>query len=256
MNKTLLRAISAHAAQEYPRECCGLIVKQLRGHRKYVPCRNIARTPSEHFVLDPQDYAAAEDAGTVEAVVHSHPDTPARPSMADRVSCELNGLPWYVISWPEGDLAEIQPEGYSAPLVGREFAHGVLDCWSLCRDWYAREWGLELPNYPRRDLWWEEGESLYEQHYQAAGFYPVEVADIRRGDMIVMQIRAPQPNHAGIYLGDGTLASEPTLHAAPGTMLHHLYGRRSARDVFGGYWLESTRLVLRHKQAPEVPPCP
>lgn len=59
------------------------------------------------------------------------------------------------------------------------------------------------------------------------------VADIRVGDVIVMQVRAPVPNHAGVYIGDGL-------------MLHHLYNRLSSRDVYGGYWQECTRIVLRH----------
>lgn len=40
------------------------------------------------------------------------------------------------------------------------------------------------------------------------------------------------PNHAAVYLGDGL-------------MLHHMYGRLSSRDVYGGYWREVTRLVVR-----------
>jgi len=51
--------------------------------------------------------------------------------------------------------------------------------------------------------------------------------------VIVMQVRAPVPNHAGVYIGDGL-------------MLHHLYNRLSSRDVYGGYWQECTRIVLRH----------
>lgn len=177
LSRSLQRAIAAHAAREHPRECCGLIVRGVR-QRRYVACRNAAGSPSEHFVIDHQDWCAAEDQGEVLAIVHSHPDVPATPSMADRVSCELHGLPWVILSWPEGDVAHLAPEGYRAPLLGREFAHGVLDCWSLCRDWYRREAGLELPDYPRRDGWWETGESLYEQHYAAAGFRPVPLAGI------------------------------------------------------------------------------
>lgn len=254
LSRSLQRAIAAHAAREHPRECCGLIVRGVR-QRRYVACRNAAGSPSEHFVIDHQDWCAAEDQGEVLAIVHSHPDVPAAPSMADRVSCELHGLPWVILSWPEGDVAHLAPEGYRAPLLGREFAHGVLDCWSLCRDWYRREAGLELPDYPRRDGWWETGESLYEQHYAAAGFRPVPLAGIRRGDMLVMQVgRALHPNHAGIYLGnDWRLDSEP-VQALGGDgpfLLHHLYGRLSTRDVFGGPWIERTRLVLRHMRMPQ-----
>ncbi|EPG0575949.1 C40 family peptidase [Pseudomonas aeruginosa] len=254
LSRSLQRAIAAHAAREHPRECCGLIVRGVR-QRRYVACRNAAGSPSEHFVIDHQDWCAAEDQGEVLAIVHSHPDVPATPSMADRVSCELHGLPWVILSWPEGDVAHLAPEGYRAPLLGREFAHGVLDCWSLCRDWYRREAGLELPDYPRRDGWWETGESLYEQHYAAAGFRPVPLAGIRRGDMLVMQVgRALHPNHAGIYLGnDWRLDSEP-VQALGGDgpfLLHHLCGRLSTRDVFGGPWIERTRLVLRHTRMPQ-----
>jgi proteasome lid subunit RPN8/RPN11 len=62
MNKANRAAIEAHAIGEYPREACGLLV---RAGRKeiYVPCRNIASTPNEHFRLAPEDYAAAEDRG-------------------------------------------------------------------------------------------------------------------------------------------------------------------------------------------------
>ncbi|MEG1734013.1 MAG: phage tail protein, partial [Comamonas sp.] len=54
-------------------------------------------------------------------------------------------------------------------------------------------------------------------------------------------------NHAGIYLGSGTLAEAPGLHPVPNAMLQHLYGRLSERVVYGGYWQECTRAVVRHK---------
>jgi proteasome lid subunit RPN8/RPN11 len=246
MNPATLDAFRAHAVADYPREACGLVVVA-KGRERYRPCRNLATTPSEHFVLAAEDYAAAEEAGEIVAVMHSHPDAPARASEGDRVACEASGLPWWIVSIaPDadgapkaGELSCIEPSGYEAPLVGRPFHHGVLDCWTLCRDWYAREWRLVLPDPVRHDNWWDDGRSdLYTDNLAAAGFTPVDAKDISRGDLILMQIRSRNlvPNHAGIYLGDGL-------------MLHHMYGRLSSRDVYGGYWVENTRLVARHAQA-------
>lgn len=235
MRKAILEAIRRHAAADHPREACGLVVVA-KGRERYVPCRNVA-AGTEHFVLPAEDYAAAEDIGEVVAVVHSHPDAPAAPSEADLVSCEASGLPWHILSWPADDLRTIEPSGYQAPLVGRAFAHGVLDCYTLVRDWYQRERGVLLPDFARRDDWWAHGEDLYLQHYVEAGFERIsqDQPDLA-GDVILMQLRAPVPNHAAVYLGDGL-------------MLHHLHGRLSSRDVYGGYWQEITRCVLRHRLA-------
>lgn len=234
MNADTLTAIREHAQAEYPREACGLIVVA-KGRERYVPCRNVAKG-SEHFVLPAEDYAAAEDIGEVVAVVHSHPDAPATPSEADLVSCEASCLPWHILSWPADDLRTIEPTGYEAPLVGRQFAHGVLDCYTLVRDWYQRNRGITLPDFPRRDDWWKHGEDLYMQHYAEAGFMRLEKQDEPElpGDVILMQLRSSVVNHAAVYLGDGLL-------------LHHVHGRLSSRDVYGGYWREITRCVLRYQ---------
>ncbi|MGF2526651.1 NlpC/P60 family protein, partial [Ralstonia pseudosolanacearum] len=163
-----------------------------------------------------------------------HPNASAEPSEADRVACEASGLPWHILAWPADDVRTIAPCGYRAPLVGRQFAHGILDCYSLVADWFERERGIHLPDFERRDNWWAEGGDLYMQHYAEAGFRVVSQDTPERvGDVILMQVRAPVPNHAAVYLGGGL-------------MLHHLHGRLSSRDVYGGYWREITRCVLRH----------
>ena len=68
----------------------------------------------------------------------------------------------------------------------------------------------------------------------AAGFAPVEMSALRPHDVILLRVAAPVPNHAAIYLGDQV-------------MLHHLQGRLSSRDVYGGWWLQNTTHYLRHK---------
>jgi proteasome lid subunit RPN8/RPN11 len=83
----------------------------------------IRLTNPGHFVLCPEDYAAAEDWGTVTAIVHSHPDATTQPSELDKAQCDLMAVPWHIVSWPEGDLRTINPRG-ELPLLERPFVLG------------------------------------------------------------------------------------------------------------------------------------
>ena len=230
---SLTEKIQAHAAEESPNECCCLVAV-VKGRRKYFPCKNLATTPQEHFVLDPRDYAAVEEQGEIVAVIHSHPVTNHAPSQADRVACEQSGLPWHIVNPNTGNWGYCEPEGFELPYVGRAFSHGVVDCYSLCRDWYKRELGVELRNYPRRDRWWENGQNLYLDNFEKEGFHRIPMAQLQKGDLLLMQLSSPVPNHAAIYIGDQQV-------------LHHVQGRLSSRDVLGEYYLKNVACALRHE---------
>lgn len=247
----VIDAIYAHAALENPRESCGLLV-QVGEAPLYVPTPNAAEKPEQDFRISAEAWADAEDLGEILCVVHSHPGQSAKLSGADRVSMEASGLPWLIVevreAKPVSHLLHV-PTGYQAPLVGRPFHHGVLDCYTLVRDYYRREMGIILPEYEREDGWWDKGLDLYADNFEAAGFYPI-AGELQQGDLIVMQVKAEKANHAGVYLADGMLRTEPEHHPAPGSILHHLYGRDSKRDPFGGFWRESARHFMRHKDSP------
>ena len=221
----------AHAQEAFPRESCGLLVIR-KGREVYWPCRNIG-VGTDQFVLHPEDYAHADEQGQIVAVVHSHPGLPCTPSQADRVACEASGLPWHIVSIPNGEWTSLEPTGYVAPLVGREWSHGVLDCYALVRDWFRAERGIDLPNFARFDDWWKRGQNLYLDNFAQAGFAVVEPDELQTGDCLLMQVASPVPNHAAVYLGDGLI-------------LHHLQGRLSSRDVYGGYWQKITTHTLRY----------
>lgn len=227
----VLPSIMAHAGASTAREVCGLLTVPA-GKLRFMPCRNVAESDSE-FEIHPEDYITAEAEGII-AVVHSHLHASPEPSMADRVGCERSGLPWVIVSTLTGAVKVMEPEGYRAPLIGRPFAHGALDCFALARDYYAEQ-GIAVIDFERQPEWWEKGDDLlHPAHFAKAGFVVVTDGSLQAHDGIIMQNgRTAVPNHVGVYLGDGIL-------------LHHPGARLSCRVPYGGYWEKVTRYVVRH----------
>lgn len=236
LNKTLTKEILEHAKEEYPKESCGLIVKEGR-RKKYIRCSNKAEDKEEEFIISAEEYADAEDNGEILSVVHSHPDHTTQPSLRDRALCSAMEIPWVIVSYPEEDIRVIAPE--KAPLEGRQFCHGTdWDCYGLIRDYYDQILNIKLNRYDHDSWWWEEGKDLYLDNFEKEGFYKVEDGSLLPHDVILMQIRSQTTNHGAIYLGDNTI-------------LHHCFGKLSKKDVYGGYWMEKTRMVVRNKELEE-----
>ena len=253
-----IQAIQKHAEEAYPNECCGVVIVNDKV-QTYVPCENIAKDPLTQFKISPVDFCNAEDLGEVVGIVHSHPDGNAIASAHDIAAMSVNrsieleldpnskATPWHIVSWPNWDYKQYTPAVHKS-LLGRQFIHGLWDCWGACSEYFKRYHNLSFPKFDREDCWWEDKdhESLYEKNFESAGFYKVN--DLRPGDMVVMQIgKSYHPNHAGIYLGDVESFEGETVRGGP-FMFHHLYGRKSEICVFGGQWEQRTRMILRHKE--------
>lgn len=241
-------AAKAHARREYPREACGLIVQGA-----YVACENVAEDPLQDFEISREVFDHYLINGGIDYVVHSHPDGPLCPTLADMEGQVLTGLPWAIIPLDEDRMGEpiVWGDGVTIPpLVGREFVHGVTDCYSLIRDAFrlgkdelAKQdiigWPydpVELPVAPREDSWWDGDYDLYHDNYAKEGFTPIKQEEARPGDVFLLRIRSEKLNHGGLLVGNNLI-------------LHHLPMRLSRREP-AGVWGRHADLWLRYEGKP------
>lgn len=229
----------AHAKKEKPNESCGL-VQIFKGKQRYRECGNVAQNPHHDFLIDPKEYAQHEDQGSIIAIVHSHVLGSTDLSEADRLMCNQTNVPWIIVN-PDTNLCEIHypQENYHFPLEGREFHHGVIDCFTLVFDYY-HQIGIQLKNMNREDEWWniepENNPNYYVKYFKEQGFFEIEMKDLRKHDGILMTLESKYgiPNHSAVYLGDNRI-------------MHHVYDRLSGVDMYGGYYQKMSTHFLRHE---------
>ncbi|EBP7191379.1 phage tail protein, partial [Salmonella enterica] len=190
--------ILTHAKRCTPAESCGYVVKTAF-ETVYLPCENISAEPGMYFRMSPEDYIRASFLGEVVALVHSHPGDGGQPylSTVDRTLQIQSGLDWWLVSDERIHKFRCVPH-----LTGRQFEHGVTDCYTLFRDAYHLA-GIDMPDFDREDDWWSQGKSLYLDHLEATGFYRVDPEDAQPGDVLICCFGSPTPNHAAIYCGNG-----------------------------------------------------
>lgn len=233
MNKistAIKKAIAAEARAARPSECCGFVV-----NGDLVPCKNVHDSPLTNFAISAEDYARAEGLGVIEAVYHSHVSELNQFSRHDIQACKQLNIPWIIYHLHSGDFHYGDPTG-KAPYEGREWIYGLHDCYSLVRDFYLREFQIELDDFYRGEdeEWLNSGWSMFTDNYESQGFKEVGRPD-RRGDVLLMQLQSDVPNHTGVMIGGGN------------RFYQHLSNRLSLSSVYGGYWAKVTVKVLRHK---------
>ena len=169
------------------------------------------------------------------AIVHSHPKTKADPSAADKVACEKSELPWHIVNPNTENWGYCEPEGFKLPYVGREFVFGVVDCYTLVRDWYKQTRGIKLRDWQRpasSELFRQS--PMFENCFADTGFVDTDSAEPEKGDLLFMRLDGCRGlNHVAVYIGEGK-------------MLHQLQGRLSSRDYWDGYWQKVTGRIVRY----------
>lgn len=87
IEEQILTAILEHGRREEPNEACGYLAVRDGVIRRHIELTNIDAAP-EHYSMDPAEQFAAirqirEEGMQLAAVYHTHPESPARPSVED-----------------------------------------------------------------------------------------------------------------------------------------------------------------------------
>lgn len=228
--------MKAHFNACYPEEGAGYIKDGL-----FYPLQNISSGDKREEVAVDPSFLLKEP----QMFVHSHTTgwkqfdrwhDPRSPSYFDLKGQIDTGIEWGVMTTDGENCSDLYTWGNwnnRPPYEGRDFIHNIQDCLSLGQDWFAREYGIHLPNVARHPFWHDEGQDLMNDLYQEWGFYDIDISEARRGDWFLYAIRTPILRHIGIYLGNNQVLS-------------HWYGRLSAVEPMGT-WAKHIRKVIRHK---------
>jgi len=114
-SEEFIRQLAAHAEREYPRECCGLILANIKAPHAWsrlIPCRNLQddlhrkdparfpRTSETAYFIDPAallriQKEARERGERIRCIYHSHPDAEPGFSLEDRAGALWGDEPLY-----------------------------------------------------------------------------------------------------------------------------------------------------------------
>jgi proteasome lid subunit RPN8/RPN11 len=207
------------AIAAFPNEAIWLITK--------AGCRqvdNVHDNPLEYFACSERDSRKAQVEGLL-AVVHSHPNNIAAPSAGDMQGQLDTGVPWAIIATDgvaADDMAWWGKGAPKAPLIGRTFRHGITDCYSIIKDYYEIEKGIELLEFPRDWKWWETDQNLFEQGFITAGFQVIDASEAKPGDVWLARLGGQMDvaNHGGVLLENELMlhqigARAPVDHSKP-----------------------------------------
>jgi len=222
-----------HAKEEDPKESCGLLLN-IKGKQKYYPCQNLSISNYQEFIINPEDYVAADNLGEIIGVVHSHPITPPIPSQADLIGCEQSNQAWHIVNPKTEEWGYCEPTGYKPSIIGREWVWGVTDCWSLVRDYYQEKLNIKLRDWDR-PLTLDEfnANPMFERCAWRTGFRELRNEEkTLNGDLLFMSILSNNLNHVAIFLD--------------GMVLHHLVDRLSCKEPYSEWLLKCTGKRLRY----------
>lgn len=208
-----------HVIEEYPKEAVGILKEDI-----YIPYVNVHPEPIGNFLLEQEvSFSLMDDRDYT--LLHSHTTVnydgtdPRVPTLHDMATQKNLGVSCGIVHCDGEAVSDILYFGppSDTPLRGREYIHNVYDCFTLGRDFYWQNYGIDVGSFPRPLDWQGWNPHSMEHNYEKLGFVKVRREDVAYGDTILYRLGSVYANHISICLGNNTI-------------LHHLYERLSGED--------------------------
>lgn len=131
IRQSVLDELIAHALQDSPNECCGVLIGTAQRIERAVRARNLLQSPTR-YQIDPQDQIAAirsarERGEAVVGFYHSHPSSPPAPSQSDQEEAAYPGHCYLIVS-PGRAGAAAEVRGYRLQESGNFLAITLVPC--------------------------------------------------------------------------------------------------------------------------------
>ena len=126
IQQSTLNKILEHSKRELPYEACGYLAEKNGIVCKHYEMTNMDKA-ADHFTMDPKEQFAAikemrNQGVTLAAVYHSHPETPARPSVEDIRLAHDPAISYVIVS-----LADDKTEVKSFKITNGEVNHEPIE---------------------------------------------------------------------------------------------------------------------------------
>lgn len=169
------------------------------------------------------------------SILEVDPNSDLSLSSSNREEMNENNLALTIVGKDKDHSKSFLPDRYfeNVSYENRIYIYGLLDCYTLIRDYFRDNYDVWIPaNIDRSFGWWHNGRNLYVDLYEKYGFR--ETFDpIKKDDVLLFKFDNGMPSHSAIYVGNGK-------------MLHHMIGRMSCIDDFDGIYKVSLAGVLRY----------
>ena len=244
LNDIIRQDIKTHSLEFPSSEVCGFVIFSSNCLQVF-RCRNLCK--NEHrFAIDPFDFVKASELGEIRAVYHSQVSNPEFSSF-DIINSNGHNLTYILYCLEKDSFKIYYPNSSENKYAKRKFEIGKNDCFSIVRDYYINEFGIEIYNYERGKNWYKENPGVFLEKYEHEGFIKLidgpinenNISKLKKGDLLLLKSeKSEHPNHLGIYLGNDTV-------------LHHTYitkNKESGVDIFDKDLRDKVNIALRHKK--------
>jgi proteasome lid subunit RPN8/RPN11 len=234
VEQKILDEIKDYAESSLDREICGFVVFS-EGEVEFRKCKNVSPDDFQ-FKIRNRDFLKAKVESKILYVVHSHITSDSQPSELDKQKSDASGYKFLIYSTVSKDFSYYDPKNIISNYIGKIFNIGYNDCFSLVREYFFNEFGINIKDYSRNKFWKSNSPNLIVENYQKEGFVRIDLKELRKHDIIV--IKDPKTDvscHLMIYLGNNEI-------------LHHPNNTRSCIQTYSDEYKKLSTFFLRHEQ--------